>query len=91
MELKKTHLIKDKILMLAFSNQSRAKFTYKIFVFDMAKDYTWGKSYLTEIDAITPNFEILDYFYKNELSEQECEKMFDLDWNFLKKTWEEEL
>ena len=103
MELKKTCLIKDKILMIAFSEMYSGsithndgldydiKYSYKIFVFDMVPDRTdVSGNVLTGLNALYPDFETLDYFYKNELNEQEFEKMFTLDWDFLKKTWEAE-
>jgi hypothetical protein len=99
MKIKKTCLIKNRILMIAFIEKKyhinngffddNTVCAYKIFVFDMVPDKTdVSGNILTGIDAIYPNFETLDYFYKNELSDQEFEKMFNLDWNFLKKTWE---
>lgn len=96
MEIKKTCLIRDKILMIGLSNiypvdvthnhgiDYEIRYEYKIFAFDMIADKTdVSGNPIQGFDAISPNFETLEYVHKSGLSEHDFEKMFNLDWNFL--------
>lgn len=102
MIIKKTSIIKNQILMIGLSDMYSmtmthnngidydVRYQYKIFVFDMIPDKTdLAGNPIQGFDAISPNFQELDYVNKNGLHEHEFKKMFTLDWDFLQKTWGE--
>lgn len=84
MILRKIGIMRDKILMLALSTHNNNRYEYKIFVFNMIADKTnVSGNPIQGFDAISPNFETLDYVHKSGLSEHKFKKMFSYDWEFL--------
>tara|TARA_R100001163_G_C4872705_1_gene73757 strand:- start:170 stop:475 length:306 start_codon:yes stop_codon:yes gene_type:complete len=96
MDIKKTCIIKNKILIVGLSHMYATDIThnngidydvayqYKIFVLDMVLDkYDVSGNPIQGFDAILSNFETLECVHKSGLTEHDFEKMFNLDWNIL--------
>lgn len=86
MIIRKIGIMRNKILMLALSTHNNGRYEYKIFVFNMIADKTnVSGNPIQGFDAISSNFETLDYIHKSGVSEHEFKKMFNLDWDILEK------